>query len=175
MRILIDARLYGLENAGLGRYAMNLVDQLTKIDSKNEYIILLRKKYFDELKLPSNWEKVLADFKHYSLEEQIKLPKIIHKYEPDMTHFLHFNVPLLFNGRFVVTIHDMLMHKQKGKETTTLSLPLYYVKRIGYKKVFEHAIKSSVKIIVPSEFVKSEIINNFKVPKEKVEVTYEGV
>ena len=48
MRIIIDARLYGLENAGLGRYVINLVRELSEIDKENEYIILLRKKYFDK-------------------------------------------------------------------------------------------------------------------------------
>ncbi len=175
MRILIDGRFYGLEHAGLGRYSMNLINQLAKIDTKNEYLILLRKKYFDELTFPDNWEKILADFKHYSLTEQIRLPKIIHKYEPDITHFLHFNVPLLFNGRFVVTIHDILMHKQKGREATTLPLPFYHVKRFAYKKVFKHAIHSSLKIIVPSETVKAEVVDYFKIDPVKVEVTYEGV
>ena len=49
MRIVIDARLYGLENAGLGRYTINLVNELQKLDKSNEYFILLRKKYFNQL------------------------------------------------------------------------------------------------------------------------------
>ena len=49
MKIAIDARLYGLEHAGPGRYVKNLVDCLAKIDEKNNYVILLRKKYFDNL------------------------------------------------------------------------------------------------------------------------------
>ena len=57
MRIVIDARLYGLENAGLGRYTINLINELQKIDSKNEYLVLLRKKYFNRLNLTSNWKK----------------------------------------------------------------------------------------------------------------------
>ena len=51
MKIIIDARLYGLENAGLGRYAMNLIKHLAILDHKNEYLIILRKKYFNQLKL----------------------------------------------------------------------------------------------------------------------------
>ena len=49
MKILIDARLYGLENAGLGRYTMNLLSELLKIDRKNQYVVLLRKKYFGSM------------------------------------------------------------------------------------------------------------------------------
>ncbi len=174
MKILIDARFYGLENAGIGRYTMNLVNELQKIDTGNNYIILLRKKYFDELNLPKNWEKVKADIRHYSFEEQIKLPRIIKKYNPDLTHFLNSNVPVNFKGNFVVTIHDLTMYKTNMK-ATTLSIPIYYAKNLVYKKVLEFAVKKSQKIIVPSKFVKDELVKNFKILEEKVRVTYEGV
>ncbi len=174
MKILIDARLYGLENAGLGRYTINLIDRLQVIDRKNQYIILLRKKYFEELRLATNFEKVLADISHYSLSEQLQLATIIKKYKPDLVHFLHFNAPLGFKGKFIVTIHDMTMHNRKV-EASNLLLPVYLIKHFVYKKVFRHAILKSEKIIVPSEFVKDEILGNFKIPREKVVVTYEGV
>ncbi|SRR5258708_5821344 len=174
MKILLDARFYGLENAGLGRYTMNLIKELSLIDSNNQYIILLKEKYFKKINLPKNWEKVEVNFPHYSFQEQIILPNIIKKYNPDLTHFLHFNVPINFKGKFVVTIHDMTMHKQKA-DSSNLFLPIYYTKHFFYKKVFNHAVISSQKIITPSEFVKNELLKNFKIPKEKVEVTYEGV
>ncbi len=176
MKILIDARFYGLENAGLGRYAINLVQNLAKIDSKNEYFILLRKKYFLELKLPDNWEKVLADFGHYSVSEQIKLPKIISKINPDLCHFLHFNVPVFYKGPYVVTIHDLLMHKQKGTLATTLPAPVYFAKRLGYMHVFKRAVFNSKKIVVPSNTVKTETLNYYtKMDPDKIVVSYEGI
>src|SRR3990167_4546569 len=113
MRILIDARLYGLENAGLGRYLMNLLAELSKLDKENEYTLLLRKKYFNRLKLPANFTAVKADFRHYSVAEQFMLPVLILKLKPDLVHFPHFNIPLFCPAPFVVTIHDILMHKQK--------------------------------------------------------------
>ena len=50
MKIVIDARLYGLEHAGLGRYVINLINQIEKLDTKNDFYLLLRKKYFKTLK-----------------------------------------------------------------------------------------------------------------------------
>lgn len=173
MKILIDARLYGLENAGLGRYTINLVSELAKIDSQNQYIILLRKKYFDKIILPSNWKKVLVDIRHYSLLEQIFLPRIIKKESPDLVHFVHFNVPLFFKGRFVVTIHDMLMHKFAGLSASTLPAPLYWLKQFFYRIVFRKAVFSSQKIIVPSKAVKRELLDYFRVSEEKIKVVYE--
>jgi glycosyltransferase involved in cell wall biosynthesis len=174
MKILIDARFYGLENAGLGRYTINLINELQKQDKKNSYVVLLRQKYFDKLNLQNNFQKVLADINHYSLKEQVRLQKIINKQKPDLTHFLHFNVPLIFNKNFIVTIHDMTMHYQKA-DSSNLPFPLYFIKRAFYKKVFRHAVTKSKKIIVPSEFVKSQIIEFFKIPKEKIFITYEGI
>ncbi len=175
MKILIDARLYGSENAGLGRYLNNLVSELSKIDSGNEYVLLLRKKYFDSLKLPGSWKKVLADFRHYSFKEQIILPNLIKKQNPDLVHFPHFNVPISFKGRYVVTIHDLLMHTQKGLPATTLPAPTYFLKRLGYRLVFDTAVKNSLAVIVPSLAVKNDLIKEYKGVSEKVYVTYEGI
>lgn len=175
MQILIDGRLYGLENAGLGRYVMNLVDGLSGLDRKNAYSILLTKKYFEKLNLPENWKKILADFRHYSVAEQIKLPRIVKEEKPDLTHFPHFNVPVTFSGKFVVTIHDLLMHKNVGLAATTLIPPLYLFKRLGYKTVFKKAVLGSVKIITPSEAVKNEVVDYYRVNPEKINVIYEGV
>ena len=174
MKILIDGRLYGLENAGLGRYLMGLINELSKIDHKNEYVILLRKKYYDSLNLPDNWKKVPADFRHYSLAEQIKLPGLIKKENPDITHFPHFNVPLLYGGKYVVTIHDMLMHKFAGLSATTLPVPLYYFKQLIYRFVFAVSVSRSVKIIVPSKSVKNDLLSHYKLDSRKIEVIYEG-
>src|SRR3972149_1631873 len=157
MKIVIDGRLYGLENAGLGRYVMNLVDNLARLDRKNSYAILLRRKYFNRLNFSPKWQKVLADYRHYSIAEQFKLPSLIKSLNPDIAHFPHFNVPIFYSGPYVVTIHDILMHKQKGLGATTLSAPAYFFKRLGYKTVFRHAVKGAARIIVPSKFIKEQV------------------
>lgn len=171
-----DARLYGLENAGLGRYLINLITGLIKIDEKNNYTVLLKGNYFDRLQLPLNWQKIKTRFGHYSWEEQIKLPFLIKSLNPDLIHFPHFNVPLFCPKPYVVTIHDMLMHKQKGQAATTLPVWEYSVKRIGYRVAFDRAIKEARRIIVPSNAVKQDLISYYpKLLPEKINVTYEGV
>lgn len=172
-KILIDARMYGLEHAGIGRYILNLIDELTVIAKEDMFVILLRKKYFDELKLPNNWEKIKADFRHYSLTEQIKLPSIIYSQKADIVHFPHFNIPVFWGGKFIVTIHDMTMHSQ-GINSTTLPLPIYLLKRIPYRFVFSRAVSRSKTIITPSESVKKQIAKYFSIDAKKILVTYEG-
>lgn len=173
MNILIDARLYGPKHTGNGRYTQELINNLAKIDSKNTYFLLLRLEDYENLRLPSNFVKVLSDFKHYSFVEQFKLPFILYKLKPDIVHFPHFNVPLLYFGRFIVTIHDMIMHKFKGGTATTRGFIGYWLFRIGYHLAFAKAVYRSQKIIVPSEFVKNEIIKFYKVSKKKIHAIYE--
>ncbi|MEK7550183.1 MAG: glycosyltransferase [Patescibacteria group bacterium] len=172
MKILIDARIYGPEHAGNGRYTMNLVENLAKIDKVNKYVILLRKDKLG-INLPKSWQKVKADFRHYSFSEQLYLPFLISKYKPDIVHFPHFNVPLFYFGRFIVTIHDLIMHKFIGGEATTRPFPIYQIWRLGYYISFAKAVMGSVRIIVPSSVIKNELVNCYKIKNEKVEVIYE--
>jgi glycosyltransferase involved in cell wall biosynthesis len=175
MKILIDGRLYGLENAGLGRYLVNLVSELSEIDTKNEYTIFLRNKYFEELVLPKNWKKVRVDIRHYSIKEQLVLPKLINKEKPDLVHFPHFNVPVFYKGQYVVTIHDMLMHEFAGLSATTLPAPIYFFKQLAYRFVFRCAVKNARGILVPSQVIKNSIIKRYKITSKKILVVYEGV
>ena len=121
--------MYGLENAGIGRYLINLINNLEEIDRDNNYVLLLRKKYFNELNHFRNYKKVLADFGHYTFGEQINLPVLIKKENPDLVHFPHINIPVLYKGKFIVTVHDMTMHYQ-GISATTLPLYKYLLKMI---------------------------------------------
>ena len=173
MKIIIDARLYGPTHTGNGRYTANLIQNLVKIDIKNEYIIFLRKENYEKLVFPKNFTKVLVDIKHYSFEEQIFLPLLILKYGADLVHFPHFNVPLLYFGKYVVTIHDLIMHRFTGGSATLRRFPIYQIWRLGYHLSFIKAVFGSWKIIVPSMAVKKEVLDYYKIDERKVKVIYE--
>lgn len=174
MKILIDARLFGPKHTGNGRYTENLVNNLVNLDKKNKYIIFLRAEDYKRLSFPNNWTKVLADFKHYTFTEQLRLPFLISKHKPDIVHFPHINVPLLYFGKYIVTVHDLIMHKFTGGSATTRKFPIYQIWRIGYHIAFAKAVYGSTKVIVPSNAVKNELVNFYKLSPKKVEVTYEA-
>ena len=51
MRIAINCRAYLKKNyTGIGRYAYNLVQHLSQIDSENDYVLYAQKKFFDSMK-----------------------------------------------------------------------------------------------------------------------------
>jgi glycosyltransferase involved in cell wall biosynthesis len=53
-------------------------------------------------------------------------------------------------------------------------LPLYLLKRLGYRAVLSSALKKSEKIIVPSNSVKQDLINMYPAYTDKIRVTYES-
>ena len=176
MRIGIDARFVGPQGTGLGKYTEKLITNLAKLDNKNKYFIFLGKNNWDFLRLEKfdNFEKVLADIQWYTLEEQIKLPKIFSKANLDLLHVPHFNAPIFYKGKMIVTIHDLIHHNFKEQTTTTRNPLLFQIKRLGYKAIIFIAVQKSAKIIVPSNFVKKEVTRTFRLSSSKVIVTYEA-
>ncbi len=173
MNITIDARMY--QESGVGRYIRNLISMLQLIDKKNRYTLLLTSEDYEKLIFPKNFTKILANFKWYSIKEQIELPKILNNLKPDLVHFPHFNVPIFYTGKFVVTIHDLIHQHFQMKRATTLAPIIYKTKQIGYKAVFKNAVSKSQKILVPSNYVKSQLMKECNINDKKIVVTYEAV
>ncbi len=175
MKIVIDGRMYGLEHAGIGRYVLNLISYLEKTDQDNHYWILLRDKYFKTVHFTNpNFKKVRVDLPHYSLAEQLFLPLKLFSLKADIVHFPHFNVPLFYFGRFVVTIHDLIKHEFKGKQTTTKAEILYWPKYFLYRLLTAITIKRASIILTPSLWWRKRLTDKYGVPAAKIIVTYEG-
>lgn len=174
MKIGIDARL--INQTGVGRYIRNLVYQLSEKDHKNiYYLYLYHDAYTTYVPPQDNWHKVLLPYKWHTLEEQIRATNYYYRDRLDLLHVPYFNVPYLYNRKFIVTIHDLTIMKTDTGQATTLSPVLYYIKRLGYQLILNHAIRKSAHILTVSNAVKSDIIRYFEIDPNKITVIYEGV
>ncbi|MDD5251838.1 MAG: glycosyltransferase family 1 protein [Patescibacteria group bacterium] len=176
MRIGIDARFYGTAGRGLGRYVSELIAHLEDIDRENEYWIFLRQENFGQY-VPTNprFHKVLAEMPWYGWREQLFFPRLLKSYQLDVVHFTHFNVPLLYNRPFVVTIHDLILMTFPTQRMTTLA-PIYFgLKRLAYRLVITSALRRARRVITVSEHSKAEIVKYFPfMAKRDITVTYEA-
>lgn len=173
MKIGIDARLYGLKHAGIGRYTQNLIGELAKIDKKNEYTLFVTNpKDIDQL--PNNFKLIKANIRHYTFAEQTKFLSLLNSQKLDFVHFTHFNVPIFYSKPFMVTIHDLLWHKKIGGNVTTLSPIIYALKYLGYRATVRNAVFRSKKIITPTYVVSKSIQKHFKLSDKKFVVTHEA-
>lgn len=175
MTIGIDARFFGPKAKGLGRYAQKLIEGLEQADKQNEYLVFLLRANFDEYQ-PQNprFKKVLADYRWYSLGEQLFFPWQLYRHKIDLMHFTHFNAPVLYSRPYIVTIHDLILQRFSTAKATLFDQLKYLLKNLGYKIVIRLVVGRAQKIIAVSQFVKKDIIRSFGVAEKKISVIYEG-
>lgn len=170
MRIGIDARMYGSRQTGIGNYIKNLIAELVQFPVGITWVLFLREPFFSTLEFPKNVVKVYAPEHWYSWHEQMTLPYRLMRAKLDLLHVPHFNVPLLYPGLMIVTVHDVIAFYYPGHRAGSS-----WVRRWGYRMVFRHAAKSAAKVIAVSEHTKKDIIQRTGCEDQKIAVTYLGV
>lgn len=170
-RILIDGRW--MKDSGIGRYVENLTLEVIKQDTKNTYIILVKKGESGCLPLEKDKvEYVETDIAWYTPQEQIALPKLIEAQKPDLVHFTNFNVPLGYRKPFVVTIHDLTLLKYKSIRGGLLAPFTYRLKDVVMRHVLKTAVQRSKLIFTPSQFVADDVARQYRCKPEKIIVTH---
>ncbi|MDD3066270.1 MAG: glycosyltransferase family 1 protein [Candidatus Gracilibacteria bacterium] len=170
MRIGIDARMYSSGFTGIGRYTAELIRNLAQIDKENEYIVFLNSPEFEEFEAPAeNFHALKVNAKHYSRAEQTDFRKALNAAELDLMHFTHFNAPILYSGKSVVTIHDLTLSKYPGQKMNS------WLHRLAYNLVLKRSISHATRIITPSRHTKHDLMKLLGVKNEKIEVIYNGV
>lgn len=168
MKIAIDLRMAG-GDYGIGRYGLELTRRILDLDRENSYLLLVRNpEEFSQYAARTNVTLVKADYAHYSMQEQFSFYLLLRKLKPDLVHFINFNVPVLYNRPFVVTVHDLIHHRMPGNKKSRI------LHRAAYKAIIRHAMLASKKILTVSNFSKREILSYYKVPENKISVIYEA-
>ncbi len=169
MRIGLDGRFYRSSTAGIGRYTRELVKNLLAIDGETEYVLFITPADAPECQIfAPNLKKVIVPIRHFTIGEQLKLPKILKSYDLDLMHFLNFNHPMIYRAPYITTIHDLTMNFfPVGKQ----KLPIL---RQAYLMNMSHAASAANRVIVPTQTVKDDVVKHLSAPKDKVEVIYEG-
>ena len=166
MRIGIDARFYGSSGKGLGRYTERLIEALEREDEKNEYVIFLRRENFDEYQPYSKrFTKVRADYAWYGFAEQFLFPWQLWREQLDLVHFPHFNVPIFYLGRFVVTIHDLILLRYPTVRNTTRLTIWYWMKFLVYRMVIRVACFRARRVITVSPVLPAKFCSRCQVPE----------
>src|SRR5260221_9542612 len=179
-KIGIDCRLAGIHHAGIGRYTENLIKRLPALGPEFQWVFFFSnqkqvEEVLGDLVTHPQVQVVIAPIRHYSLAEQLQLPGMFIQQKLDLLHIPHFNVPLLYYGKLVITIHDLLWHEYRGLGVTTLSPWLYYLKYGGYRFVVSQAVRKASKILVPAETIKQTLLRFYPILSDKIVVTKEGV
>lgn len=154
MKIGIDTQSIIRKKTGLGIYTENLLKALKKVAPKNEYIELHWNRHGD-----------LSTLKRWYWD-QVNLPYLAKKANLDVLHKPCFSAPVLYRGKIVLTVHDII--------PIIFSGGLSFSSRTYWAKWMPFTFKKADKIIVVSQNTKRDLINYLKIPAEKITVIYEG-
>lgn len=172
MRIAIDGRAISIY-PGIGRYCLNLVKNLAKLDNKNEYVILKSSSYKEQITENPNFKEIPVSSSLVSLGSATSLANLLRREKIDLFHATSDIAPLWCPCRLVVTIHDVLNLTSK---LAFKHQPLWmaYLLRTYFKIIGQRSIKSARKIIAISENTKKDILAHFPQAAGKIEVVYEA-
>lgn len=173
MKILIDGRW--IKQTGIGRYIHKTLEQILRLDTKNDYILLVRKEDKDSILLKApNLYLLPVNIGWYGFKEQTALLRVIKSQKPDLVHFTNFNFPLRYKGKFVITVHDLtLLHFQNVRKNL-LSKPLYASKDRVMRVVLRQGVNRAKAVFAPSEYVKEDIAKTYKIRRNKIYVAHEA-
>lgn len=178
MRIAIDLLwVKPKKSGGIESYIRNLLDGFLEIKIDNKYILILAKdneKTFSKYFIDERFEKIICNVNSENIDrrilfQNIKLNKILIKSNVDICFEPIYSKPILNNKnlKFITTIHDL----------QAIHYPKYFSKFKYYwmKFSWERSIKTSKKIIAISNFVKNDILSQYKINSNKVEVIYNPI
>ncbi|MFH1846633.1 MAG: glycosyltransferase family 1 protein [Candidatus Omnitrophota bacterium] len=168
MRIGINARYLQNTRTGIARYVYSLLANLKKVDAGNEYVLFLggSRLVLDDIeslgflndvsKMPTTNQILKIVWQHFYVPKRIKDLAI------DVFHEPTFIAPYFKRCPTVVTIHD-LAYK---------FLPDCYTlrNRLYLDLLMKKSINTSDKVIVISENTKKDVLLNFDIKEQKVEV-----
>ncbi len=175
MRIGIDFTSAARERAGIGRYARELIRALARLDRSNQYVLFVPRDAHDDL-LKFDWPSNFS-IKHAPLTERYlaalwhraRVPLPIESFisKVDVLYSPDFLLPPTHAWRKVVTVHDLSYVRVPECFPTPL---LNYLNR---------AVPSSVAhadlILADAASTQRDLIDVYRVPREKIKVLYSGV
>lgn len=162
----IDLRM--LKASGIGTYLQNLIPFVIDALPDIRFILLGNSQEISIFTWANKKNVSIVDCQSsiYTISEQIEL--LINTYkETNLFWSPHYNIPLLYKGKLLVTIHDVfhlaMPHLVGGVH-----------KRLYAKGMFAALTRKADTIITVSNFTKRELTKRYKI-KQPVHVIYNGI
>jgi glycosyltransferase involved in cell wall biosynthesis len=160
--IAIDARWL---HSGLGTYTYNLIAGFHGACSGFRLRAIVSRHNAERI-APFCGAVRISDAPIYSLREQFDVPRAARG--ADLLHVPHYNVPVLYRGKLVVSILDVI-------HITDLEYRKRLATQAYARTMLKIAAAKSIRVITISQFSKNQIVERLGVPASKVAVIYCGV
>ncbi len=161
----LDARMW--LHPGIGRYIQELTRGFTRQPSVPPMRIWIPKEASaDSVPSASGFEFKRVTWPIYSLTEQLQMPRAAVNLK--LLHIPHFNIPLGYRGKLVVTVHDLTYLKRP--ETAKRQAARYYA-----QYMLKAVVRKADAILAVSESTKKDLLTTFpELDAQRVYVTHEA-
>ncbi|MFQ6057444.1 MAG: glycosyltransferase family 4 protein [Anaerolineae bacterium] len=174
MRIGIDYTPAVQQRAGIGRYTRCLVDALAELDRENEYVLFAGTRGGGPVRRdwPPNFRlrTVPLTDRHLAIlwhRLRLPLPVDLLTGPVDLFHSPDFTLPPLWQGKAIVTIHDLsFLRYPQGAEPNL---------RAYLERVVPRAVARADLVLADSQSTKKDLIELLGVESDRIEVVYPGV
>ncbi len=166
-RLGVDARK--LPDFGIGTYLQGLLGELASMDPDGGMVVFVSPDGKGFLpRLPASWRVVEVDAAGYSVREQLIMPVAARRAGVEVLHVPHYVFPVLYPGRLIVTIHDII--HVLFPEFLPSSLGFLYARLlIGW------AVRRARRVVTVSETTADDLQRLFKASGERLRVIPNGV
>src|SRR6266699_260521 len=167
IKLVIDARM--LVASGIGTYLRNLIPRLAAIVPEWHLTLIGTSEDLELLPMPtgSSVRHVQMTTAVYTPTEQVEMLFRVPK-GADLLWIPHYNLPVLYRGRMVITVHDVL--------------PLARPEFIGgrYRNLYARALFAGVaarasRVLVDSNFTRLGLLRFTAVSPHLIKTVYPGV
>lgn len=147
MKIGLDTRL--MNNSGIGTTIRCLLENLN--DEQKRQLVLLNPNY-----------------KIYGATQHLLYPPLLRREKLDLFHMPHFDVPALYHGKFIATVHDLIhvIFPQYSNKPFSKAYALWRLR---------HVAEEAVQIITVSTNTKMDLLKYFPQAERRIRVIHPSV
>ena len=157
--VVLDIRM--LQRSGIGVYLQGLLEGFCYLEDAPRFVFYGPRHFRAQVPERLCELFVIRDLPIYSIREQVLFPEDLRSYP--LFHAPHYNIPLRFRGKIVVTIHDL--NHLVYPENLPSSLHRMYA-----KYMFHEASIRAAHVIVDSEKMRQDVMRHLGVEPERITV-----
>jgi glycosyltransferase involved in cell wall biosynthesis len=168
VKVAIDIRR--MTEFGVGTYTRNVVRAISRLDQKNQYVLIGSPKRVAEMgELPSNFQTVPLLEQDSTTKGYFHCRAILKQLKCDLVHIPHlFWLPRSLPCPYVMTVHDVLEFMSGASGLSGLRRSLHF-------QLTRRVLKGAARIFAVSKFTKSEIEKLFGIAPSQIEVVYNAI
>jgi len=172
MKIAVNTRLLLKDKLeGIGWFTYESLKRITTQHPEHEFIFIFDRKFNDEFIFSDNVTPVILfpQARHpflYCWWFDRSIPRLLNKLQPDLFLSPDGFLPSHPKTRTLAVFHDL------NFEHYPEDLP--FLTRTYYRHYFPKFAQSATRIATVSEYSKQDIISQYRVPADKIDVVYDG-